>query len=56
VIGEGKENARWKLTDKGREYAHWLVKNGKKDEFLKTPFGGWGVPFTFEEARRQANH
>ena len=36
---------RLRITDAGRAFAAWLVQNGKKDEFLQTPFGGWGVPF-----------
>ena len=37
-----------RLTDEGKQFAAWLSKNGHKEDFLKTPFGGWGEPFTFD--------
>jgi hypothetical protein len=34
-----------RIKQAGRNFAAWLVQNGKKDQCLSTPFGGWGVPF-----------
>ena len=31
-----------RLTTYGHEFAEWLVKVGKKADFLVTPVGGWG--------------
>ena len=36
-----------RLTDEGKRFAAWLIKNGHKEDFLQTPIGGWGEPFTF---------
>lgn len=36
---------RLRITDAGRKFAEWLIQQGKKQEFLKTPYGGWGKPF-----------
>lgn len=32
------------LSQSGHEFAKWLVANGKKADFLNTPYGGWGEP------------
>lgn len=30
------------LSDRGRQFARWLVEKGHKPDFFKTPLGGWG--------------
>jgi hypothetical protein len=30
------------LTDRGNEFAAWLVKRGHKSKWFETPLGGWG--------------
>lgn len=44
-----------KLTDDGREFACWLTANGKKEEYVSTPFGAWGKTFILgkEDTRAQ---
>ena len=34
------------ITEKGKSFVEWLVKNGRKAEFYTSPLGGWGVPFS----------
>lgn len=31
------------LTDRGHEFADWLVKRGYKSSYFESPIGGWGV-------------
>jgi hypothetical protein len=40
-----KGGLRLRIKEAGQAFAKWLVKKGMKEEFLETPFGGWGVPF-----------
>ncbi|MGZ0175118.1 MAG: TIR domain-containing protein [Planctomycetales bacterium] len=38
------------LTERGRDFADWLVKRGHKADWFETPMGGWGdKPDGFED-------
>lgn len=41
-----------RITDEGRAYAKWLVGKGKKADFIDTPLGKWGEPFTFGDGTK----
>ena len=41
-----------RITEQGKAFAKWLVDNGHKADFIKTQFGGWGIPLAFGDEKK----